>query len=80
MTRGLVPVGKGNRSGSRPVIICFAGDSWDGHPHSRHHLMRRFADDYQVLFVEGVPMRSTLRGDRYAWPRIWRPGWWGCFS
>lgn len=42
----------------RPVLICLAGDQWDGHPHSRHHLMRRFAADWDVLFIESVPMRA----------------------
>ncbi|GAC1438990.1 MAG: glycosyltransferase family 1 protein [Solirubrobacteraceae bacterium] len=59
------------RSG-RPVIVCFAGDLWDGHPHSRHHLMRRFARDYEILFIEGVPMRSIAGGDRHELRRIWR--------
>ena len=27
----------------RPALICFAGDAWDGNPHSRHHLMRLLA-------------------------------------
>ena len=49
---------------SRPTLICFAGDVWDGNPHSRHHLMRRFAGRFEVLFVEGVPMRSVARGRR----------------
>lgn len=49
---------------SRPTIICFAGDVWDGNPHSRHHLMRRFAGRFEVLFVEGVPMRSIAPGQR----------------
>lgn len=49
---------------TRPLIVCFAGDVWDGNPHSRHHLMRRYArGDWEVLFVEGVPMRSFTRGD-----------------
>jgi glycosyltransferase involved in cell wall biosynthesis len=42
----------------RPAILCFAGDAWDGNPHSRHHLMRRFAGRWEVLFVEGLPMRA----------------------
>ncbi|MDX6225569.1 MAG: hypothetical protein QOE64_1945 [Frankiales bacterium] len=46
-------------SAKRRTIICFAGDAWDGNPHSRHHLMRRFAERWDVLFVEGVPMRSV---------------------
>jgi glycosyltransferase involved in cell wall biosynthesis len=44
----------------RPLIICFAGDVWDGNPHSRHHLMRRLVPEFDVLFVEGVPMRGTI--------------------
>lgn len=49
---------------ARPTLICFAGDVWDGNPHSRHHLMRRFAVRFEVLFVEGMPMRSVARGQR----------------
>lgn len=54
----------------RPALICFAGDSWEGNPHSRHHLARRFARSMDVLFVEGVPMRSPVRGDRHEWRRV----------
>ncbi len=56
----------------RPVIVCFAGDIWDGNPHSRHHLMRRFARRFDVLFVESVPMRAVARGDAHEWRRIVR--------
>jgi glycosyltransferase involved in cell wall biosynthesis len=45
---------------TRPHLICFAGDVWDGNPHSRHHLMNRLRADYDVLFVEGVPMRRAV--------------------
>ncbi len=48
----------------RPGLICFAGDVWDANPHSRHHIMRRLAEAWDVLFVEGVPMRSIALGDR----------------
>jgi glycosyltransferase involved in cell wall biosynthesis len=51
----------------RPVLICMAGDLWDGHPHSRHHLMRRFAAEWDVLFVEGVPMRAPALGRHLDW-------------
>lgn len=54
----------------RPALICFAGDSWEGNPHSRHHLTWRFARHMDVLFVEGVPMRSVASGDRHEWRRI----------
>jgi glycosyltransferase involved in cell wall biosynthesis len=56
----------------RPWILCFAGDLWDGNPHSRHHLMRRYAERYDVLFVEGVPMRSLARGGGRELGRVWR--------
>ena len=46
----------------KPVIICFAGDVWAGNPHSRHHLMRRLTPEFEVLFVESIPMRSIARG------------------
>ncbi len=52
-----------------PVIICFAGDVWDGNPHSRHHLMSRLAPKYSVLFIEGVAMRGAV-ADRHEIQRI----------
>ena len=55
---------------ARPLIVCFAGDTWDGNPHSRHHLLRRLVRDYDVLFVESVPMRSVALGGRYEWRRV----------
>jgi glycosyltransferase involved in cell wall biosynthesis len=57
-------------STSRPTLICFAGDTWDGNPHSRHHLALRFAERFDVLFVEGVPMRSVTSGDPHEWRRV----------
>ena len=54
----------------RPVLVCFAGDVWDGNPHSRHHLMRRLAGEFEVLFVEGIPMRSVARIGRSEARRI----------
>ena len=56
----------------RPVIVCFAGDVWDGNPHSRHHLMRRLARDFDVVFVEGIPMRSIARRDPHELRRVIR--------
>ena len=55
-----------------PVIVCFAGDVWDGNPHSRHYLMRRFAGRYEVLFVEGAFIRSIAQLDRHEWRRLLR--------
>ncbi len=57
---------------ARPVIVCFSGDVWDGNPHSRHHLMRRFSLSYDVVFVEGVAMRTAAAGDPHEWRRVWR--------
>jgi glycosyltransferase involved in cell wall biosynthesis len=57
-------------SPARPTLICFAGDAWDGNPHSRHHLALRFAERFDVLFIEGVPMRSVTTGDPHEWRRI----------
>jgi len=54
----------------RPTLLCFAGDVWDGNPHSRHHLATRFAAEFDVLFIEGVPMRSVAYGDRHELRRI----------
>jgi glycosyltransferase involved in cell wall biosynthesis len=53
-----------------PILICFAGDVWDGNPHSRHHLMRRFAGSFEVLFVESVPMRGPALRDPQDWRRF----------
>lgn len=64
---------------TRPTILCFAGDVWDGNPHSRHHLMRRLAARWNVLFVEGVPMRSIAPGKgelrRVRAKLVMRPGY-----
>ena len=61
-----------------PTLLCFAGDVWEGNPHSRHHLMRRLAARWNILFIESVPMRSVVAG-RGELNRIWgklraRPG------
>jgi glycosyltransferase involved in cell wall biosynthesis len=57
---------------SRPTLICFAGDRWHGNPHSRHHLMRRFTRDFEVLFVEGLLMRSISELNRIEVRRVWQ--------
>jgi glycosyltransferase involved in cell wall biosynthesis len=53
-----------------PLLICFAGDRWDGNPHSRHHLMRRFSVEFEVLFIESLPMRSLARTERHELRRV----------
>jgi glycosyltransferase involved in cell wall biosynthesis len=38
-------------------IVCFAGeDWWYHHPHSKNHIMRRFAQTNRVLFVNSITM------------------------
>jgi glycosyltransferase involved in cell wall biosynthesis len=55
----------------RRTLICFAGDVWDGNPHSRHHLMRRFAaGGWDVLWVEAVAMRSVAGTGRAELRRV----------
>jgi glycosyltransferase involved in cell wall biosynthesis len=55
----------------RRTLICFAGDVWGGNPHSRHHLMRRFAaDGWDVLWVEAVAMRSLAGSGRAELRRV----------
>src|SRR6188474_2986069 len=56
----------------RPVIICFAGDVWEGRPHSRHYLMRRLAGEYEVLWVDGAFVRSLSQLDKRAWLDLFR--------
>jgi glycosyltransferase involved in cell wall biosynthesis len=38
-------------------IVCFAGeDWWYHHPHSKNHLLKRFAQQNKVLFVNSISM------------------------
>lgn len=38
-------------------VICFAGgDWWYHHPHSYNHLMRQFAKEMKVLYVNSLPV------------------------
>jgi glycosyltransferase involved in cell wall biosynthesis len=54
----------------KPLLICFAGDRWDGNPHSRHHLMRRFSVEFEVLFIESLPMRSVATAEPHELRRV----------
>lgn len=39
------------------AILCFGGeDWWYHHPHANNHLMKRFARDNQVVFVNSISM------------------------
>ena len=38
-------------------IVCFGGeDWWYHHPHSKHHLLKRYARQNKVLFVNSISM------------------------
>lgn len=55
-------------------IICFGGeDWWYHHPHSKYHLMRRFAlAGNKVLFVNSISMGLTSVTNKDLLPRIRR--------
>ena len=55
-------------------IICFAGeDWWYHHPHSKYHLMRRFARaGNRVIFVNSISMGLPSLSNKDLLPRIVR--------
>ena len=55
-------------------IICFGGeDWWYHHPHSKAHLMRKFArDGNKVIFVNSISMGLPSLGHKDLLPRIRR--------
>src|SRR5207247_3866354 len=55
-------------------IICFGGeDWWYHHPHSKAHLMRRFARaGNKVIFVNSISMGLPALYHKDLWPRITR--------
>jgi glycosyltransferase involved in cell wall biosynthesis len=55
-------------------IICFAGeDWWYHHPHSKYHLMRRFAKaGNRVIFVNSISMGLPSLANKDLLPRIIR--------
>jgi glycosyltransferase involved in cell wall biosynthesis len=55
-------------------IICFAGeDWWYHHPHSKNHLMRRFARaGNKVIFVNSISMGLPGISNKDLFPKIWR--------
>ena len=55
-------------------IICFAGeDWWYHHPHSKNHLMRRFARaGNKVIFVNSISMGLAPMKSGELWPRVKR--------
>lgn len=55
-------------------IICFGGeDWWYHHPHSKNHLMRRFARaGNRVIFVNSISMGLASLGNKDLLPRLRR--------
>jgi glycosyltransferase involved in cell wall biosynthesis len=55
-------------------LVCFGGeDWWYHHPHSKNHLMRRFARaGNRVLFVNSISMGLPGLGNRDLLPRVAR--------
>jgi glycosyltransferase involved in cell wall biosynthesis len=58
----------------RHSIICFAGeDWWYHHPHSKYHLMRRFAAaGNRVIFVNSISMGLPSLANKDLLPRVAR--------
>ena len=45
-------------------IVCFAGeDWWYHHPHSKNHLLKRYAQRNKVLFVNSISMGLPSIGE-----------------
>ncbi len=53
-------------------IICFAGEDWWFHnPHSNLHLMKVFAKQNRVLFINSTGIKMPdFRNDRFVWKRV----------
>ncbi|WKZ15030.1 MAG: hypothetical protein QY317_14120 [Candidatus Jettenia caeni] len=53
-------------------IICFAGADWWYHnPHSDLHIMKSFAKQNRILFVNSIGTRMpSFKTDKFAWKRI----------
>ena len=54
---GLTVEATGNNTLEGESIVCFAGeDWWYHHPHSKNHLLKRYAKRNKVLFVNSISM------------------------
>jgi glycosyltransferase involved in cell wall biosynthesis len=54
---GLIVEGKDTNALEGESIVCFAGeDWWYHHPHSKNHLLKRYARRNKVLFVNSISM------------------------
>ena len=53
-------------------IICFAGEDWWYHnPHSNLHIMKSFAKENRVLFVNSIGVRApNFKKDKFVWKKI----------
>ncbi len=54
------------------TIICFAGEDWWFHnPHSNFHIMKEFAKDNRVLFVNSTGIKMPeLKTGGFFWKRV----------
>src|SRR5947207_5810091 len=68
------PLNKAGYGLSGESIICFAGeDWWYHHPHSKNHLMRRFARaGNKVIFVNSISMGLASVTNKDLLPRVAR--------
>ncbi|MDQ3685263.1 MAG: hypothetical protein M3430_06615, partial [Acidobacteriota bacterium] len=59
---------------SEKSLICFGGeDWWYHHPHSKNHLMRRFARaGNKVIFVNSISMGLPGLANKDLLPRVAR--------
>jgi glycosyltransferase involved in cell wall biosynthesis len=58
---------------SGEAFICFAGeDWWYHHPHSKNHLLKRFAKDNKVLFVNSISMGLPSVSNPDFWLKVRR--------
>ena len=53
-------------------IICFAGEDWWYHnPHSNLHIMKSFARDNRILFVNSIGVRMpSFSKDKFVWKAV----------
>jgi glycosyltransferase involved in cell wall biosynthesis len=54
-------------------VVCFAGeDWWYHHPHSKNHILKRFAADNRVLFINSLSMGLPSVSNPDFFLKIWR--------
>jgi glycosyltransferase involved in cell wall biosynthesis len=61
---GLTKEAEGENAFEGESIVCFAGeDWWYHHPHSKNHLLKRYARRNKVLFVNSITMGLPSRAN-----------------